>query len=266
MLDVYQFGGQLLDADDLDPVYVLLHRAELSRSGLCRWLLAYFCFYHMGTASWVATAGKEHGRRGFWDRMHMAAQSKDYPRCTERRHFRGQNAIKSVEFLRSKGVDQLFGAFEGGHTKQLKDVMKYVQTWVGFGPWIAFKVADMVDALDICQVEFDTAGVLLFDSPQKGAELMWEKANCPTLRLTESSGEWAIASILAHFSGRLAPPKMDRELGPQEAETILCKWSSYTKGHYKIGEDVAACRKGLQWAGKTKLAQRLLKAGKGELW
>lgn len=83
-LNIYQFSRELIASKDLDPVYVLLHEAQLDEARLQLWLLAYFCFYHVGTASWIAD-----GKSGFWERMHIAAASKDYPRSSERRHYRG---------------------------------------------------------------------------------------------------------------------------------------------------------------------------------
>lgn len=262
-IGVYEFGEKLLETKDLDPVYVLLWNARLSPSLLRRWLLAYWCFYHMGTSSWIAS------KRGdeYWERFETAAGSKDYPRATERRHFRGKNAAKSTEYLRSVGVEGLFKPFSGGD-HSLKSVMKYVQTWVGFGPWIAFKVADMLERLSLCPIVFDASGLTLFDSPQEGAKRLWNMEGDglpPYDSPPQNVAEWAVGRILEEVPPQKAPPGYERELGIQEAETILCKYNSYSKGRYKIGEDVEACRKGLLRFSKVKLCQKLLKAG-NDLW
>src|SRR5262245_42889310 len=105
-LSCYEFGRQLILTKDLDPVYVLLHHSKLGTTFpamLHRWLMAYWCFYHVGTASWITYEGM-----GYWERMEQAASSKNYPRSPERRHFRGQNAIKSVAYLKYRGLTALF--------------------------------------------------------------------------------------------------------------------------------------------------------------
>jgi len=225
-----------------------------------RWLIAYWCFYHMGTASWIAS-----GEETYWDRMRKAASSREYPRNRERRHFRGGMAEKSVAYLSSRGLDDLFAPLISDSPKPLTEVMRSVGDWVGFGPWIGFKIADMLECLQLCPVVFDSASVFLFDTPRKGAEEMWSQYG--TGERPDDIGGWALSSILDHLGSRLAPPDFSRGIGFQEAETILCKWKSYLGGHYTIGEDLEGTRKDLMRFSKTKMSQRLLKAGRdGELW
>lgn len=266
-LSLYDFGKQLLDAGDLDPVYTLVWNARLEPSKLREWLLAYWSFYHVGTASWIVD------QPSYWKAMETAAGSKDWPRSSERRHFRGENARKSVAYLKSRGVADLFRPLEQSRTAD--ECIRRVREWVGFGPWIAFKVADMVERLDIAPVRFDLAQLRLFDSPAKGAELAWERYGAG--EKPKDVTPWAVDSILSHLgrrltsagreSGYLAPPRFERALNAQEAETILCKWKSYLGGHYHVGEDVAACRAGLLRFCKSRTSQRLIRAGKeGGLW
>jgi hypothetical protein len=319
-LNVYDFGRALLARNDLDPVYVVVWEAMkpgqtdggLGGDRLRLWLLAYWCFYHVGTASWCANHAREDT---FWTRMAEAAGSKTYPRSAERRHFRGDNAAKSVKWLREQGVQKLFEPFDAISTDTADafataaDVCKYVQTWVGFGPWISFKVADMLERLGLARVRFDIDTVM-YDSPREAAELLWRVEHPGEGRRspTRDEGEWAIGRILGHlaspplpsephrkvyqqkplsalpkmsksaadnavidqFRGMLAgyaPPRYERPLNAQEAETILCKWKSYVGGHYHVGEDVAAVRRGLLRFAKCRTSQALLKGGKaGGLW
>jgi hypothetical protein len=259
MMNIYEFGEQLLKTNDLDPVYVMLHEARLDRRLLRHWLLAYWGFYHVGTASWITE------QPDYWTAFEQAAGSKDWPRCHERRHFRGANAAKSTAWLRKRGVDALFQPLIGIEAP-LADVMKYVQTWVGFGPWIAFKVADMLERLSLAKIKFNNAAMFLFDSPRDGAALMWELDGGK-----ETSAEvkqiWAVDRLTDHFKSVKAPPRYDRPVNAQEAETILCKFKSYQGGHYRIGEDIEATRRGLLRFAKCRLSQRLLAAGKiSGLW
>jgi hypothetical protein len=291
-LSVYDFGRELLRTNDLDPVYVLVWEAmkagDLIPEEVRRWLLAYFCFYHVGTASWIAEG------LNYWDRFETAAGSKDYPRCSERRHFRGAQALRSVAYLKSRGVGELFGPFDRGADREwtAAEVVEVVQQWVGFGPWIAFKAADMLERLSLLRIEFDLDTVM-YDSPMEGARLLWELEG-PKGVDGVNVGEWAVDRILTHLSvpggtdpasahitphpvvGRassgpadvfLAPPRYERPVGLQEVETILCKWKSYMGGRYHVGEDVASCRWSLLRFPACRTAQRLIWAGKaGGLW
>lgn len=254
-LSIYDFGSELLDANDLDPVYILLWNADFLEKKLQKWLLAYWCFYHVGTASWIVD------QPDYWQAMHAAAASKDYPRSPERRHFRAKNAIDSVTWLETRGIEKLFKPFQ--RHKTLEEVMKWVQHWVGFGPWISFKVADMLERLDLCHISFDATAMFLFDSPKEGAEMM---ANAFGVNDIADRQAWAVNNLVKHFYTEMAPPQFERHINAQEVETILCKWKSYMKGHYKIGEDVESCKHALEFRqGRT--ARQLLKAGRiGGLW
>jgi len=263
MLELIEFGKSLLDNEDLDPVYTVLINSNMSKVQLRKWLLAYWCFYHSGTASWITY------KKDYWNAMMTAAKSKKYPRCPERRHFRGDNATKSVNYLSDVGLDGLFKPIDVKKPIQSTEVMLHVQRWVGFGPWISFKVADMLERVLGVPVVFPVEDVFLFDSPKVGASLAQDRYRNPS-EATEDVRErnrWATEHILESLDGYLAPPTFDRPLGPQEAETILCKWKSHLNGHYEVGEDVEALRKSLARFGRVRLAQQLYRAGKrGKLW
>ena len=259
MMDIFSFGEQLLKINDLDPVYVLLWNVKFEPTKLKRWLLAYWCFYHMGTSSWIA-----HTENGYWERFMTAAQSKEYPRCPERRHFRGDNAIKSTTYLKSRGIESLFVPLLRTREQTAEEAMKEVKQWVGFGPWISFKVIDMLERLGLSRITFDTETIFLFDSPKEGAERLYTEFRKPVINTSIEA--WAVEKILSKLGKRKAPPRYEREINGQEAETILCKWKSHTNGKYTVGEDVHSCRKSLLKFATCRTSQDLLKAGKGKLW
>lgn len=260
MMNIFTFGEQLLETNDLDPVYVLLHNAGFDRPKLKRWLVAYWCFYHVGTSSWIA-----HSENGYWDRFMEAAQSKDYPRCHERRHFRGANAIKSTTYLKSRGVENLFIPLLRPKEQTAEEAMERVKQWVGFGPWISFKVIDMLERLGLARIAFDTETIFLFDSPKEGAERLYTEFKRPVINTSVEA--WAVEKILDRLGHHKAPPRYERLINGQEAETILCKWKSHTNGKYTVGEDVHSCRKGLLRFGRCRTSQQLIKAGHaGGLW
>lgn len=264
-LDVISFGRRLLETNDLDPVYVMVHEAKFEPPLLKRWLLSYWCFYHVGTASWCADSPTT-----FWDRMGTAAGSKEYPRSSERRHFRGANAMAGVEYLRSRGAAYLFRDLETAAAIRgdAADVVEIVKGWKQFGPWIAFKVADMCERLGMMKMKFGT-DVILYDSPLKAAGVLWDELNhgLDPEREPGGVGPWAIDHVLGSLMLMKAPPRYERGVNTQEAETILCKWLSYLNGHYDIGEDVDACRRGLLRFARCGISQRLYAAGRrAELW
>src|SRR3990167_8512236 len=199
---IYQFGKELISTLDLDPVYVTLHHAQLSRKTLEKWLLAYWCFYHVGTASFISS--REDCK--YWEAFRDAADSKLFPRSSERRHFRGLQAKRSVAYLEEQGIDRLFHSFQGEMT--VEEEMEIVQRWVGFGPWIAFKVADMLETLGLVKVRFNEGAMFLFDSPREGAERLWRE-HCET-EPEEKAGTWAVERILNQLGTTLAPPSSQR--------------------------------------------------------
>lgn len=273
-LSLLEFGKQLIDSKDLDPVYILLQESGMEREKLWKWLLAYWGFYHVGTASYLSEGNTEDR---FWRRYMEGAKSvgnATHPRAPERRHFRGKNAVDSVNWMWSTGIEQMIGGFEekgkAGETLTVSQVMAHVQQWVGFGPWIAFKVADMLERLGIVKVDFGLTDGFIYDSPAKGADLAWgEYGEYPPTKPEGGVITWAMDYILLsdEVAYSLAPPRYERPINVQEAETILCKWHSHMKGGYHIGEDIESCKKALLRFSRCGTAQLLLSSGrKGGLW
>lgn len=271
LLTCYGFGRQLVSTGDLDPIYILLWESDWEQHLLRRWLIAYWAFYHVGTASWIAEAGGKF-EEAYWQRFGQAASSKEWPRSAERRHYRGKNAASSLQDLQDRGLVGLWKSLTFMKEVSASQVMGIIQGWTGFGPWIAFKVADMLERLNLAPIRFSIQDSL-YESPLKGAELLWEQ-ECPgldhhrqTTLAPHGVGPWAVERILSTLNSCLAPPRYERELNCQEAETILCKFHAYSKGHYHMGEDIAACRKALLRFASCPLSQELIKAGKkGGIW
>ena len=238
-LGIIKFGKQLLKTGDLDPIYIMLHRAEMHENRLKRWMLAYWFFYHAGVAS------KLSGYRGsrFFEKAIDLAQSKaKTPRGTERRHFRGEACIKSLEFFHEAysnpedAVDHVTR-----HAAGVQDVLLFVKKrWPLFGPWIGFKIADMLERLDLREVEFSPATLEMYSEPTKGAELVAQKypelwsdnQDDPPPSTTE-----VVELLMKKFRKFKAPPRYERPVNAQEVETILCKWKSHLSGHYPMRKD-----------------------------
>jgi hypothetical protein len=237
MLNVYEFGEALIKTEDLDPVYVAIGKSGLKDIDLYRWLFDYWLFYHMGTASYLAN--EKSGDH--WSLMMEAAKNETpaptggrWPRGTERRHFRGAQAIKAVQHFTEYNClpEDLIKHMlvQYGPTTQ-QSIMDYVQRWPMFGPWIAFKAADMLEALQIIH----------FDAPDNIGLMYREPYNSLQLLEGDAPGKSAAEiyrDLLRHFEQFKAPPYYVRRCGPLEVETILCKHKSHRNGHYAVGKDI----------------------------
>jgi hypothetical protein len=263
VLSVYDFGQRLIETRDLDPVYVVLWEAKLDPYETARVLVAYSCFYHLGTASWIMD------QADYWGAMERAAASKEWPRGTERRHFRGVAAAKAVSGLR----DRTAWALVKGLTAPVPDsptaplglatLIERVGKWPQFGPWIGFKVADMLERLAIAPIAFMPSDIFrMYEAPRKGAEAMAERHGPAPYNVYL----WAYNSLKRKLGTLLAPPRFERTINIQEIETILCKWKSHLNGHYPVGKDTHEIREHLERF-DCRTAKRLHKAGSSAgLW
>lgn len=257
MRTVQDFGDSLIRTQDLDPVYVAMRGAKLPEPQLCRALLAYWCFYHLGAAAWLS---EQEGAQ-FWHYMLVAAHNDTldgdvargtgltrWPRAAERRHFRGQKCVDAVQWLSKHHPESWVRNLIDQGTE--KKVMYEVQMWPMFGPWIAFKVADMLERVYGAKVSFDANDVLMYEEPRKSLDMLAVDFKRPA--------DVVYQKLLTYFSARRAPPAMDRYCGPQEVETVLCKHKSHRAGHYEVGKDIREVRHALAGWGET--AERMLRA------
>lgn len=227
MLSVAEFGHALLTSGDLDPVYVMLHRSDLSRNQLKRWLVAYWCFYHSGVASYLTESS-------FWSTL--KADLASFPRGTERRHFRGALAKSSVAELEECYPNpECMVDFISLETPSLKEVFDRVCSHRGFGPWIAFKVADMLDRCLGVPIDFDDAHLFLFKDPAAAVDLLWKDREY--YAPTDIRRKVVIDELREMFGDLPAPPDGRRKVGLAEIETILCKYKSHVNGRYPVGKD-----------------------------
>lgn len=253
-LSIEEFGKHLLESNDLDPVYVALHSMQLPPDVLGRWLLAYWCFYDCGVASYIAEREDD-----FWDNMLIAAYNElptpfgtRWRRAAERRHFRGTQATRAViGLMNTYGDHPERMAFHCSSILQptCADVMKRVQEHRGFGPWIGFKVADMVDRVMEVPVSFRESEVFMFKDPTKAALMLFKEqggtgimgphdmSTLPGYVSQQDAVAHSVAFLTHYFSDYQAPPLGDRPVGLQEVETILCKWKSHVNGHYPLFND-----------------------------
>ncbi len=244
----WDFGNSLITIGDLDPIYIALNQLSLEDEPLARWLVSYWCFYHAGVSCYLSSSDD------FWGEMEGFAGDKEIPRGTERRHFRGKKAVDAVKHLRGlystavEAINDLVGDLQDRPTFQR--ISKKAQEWPMFGPWIAFKVADMLERCAGVPVDFSDCNLELYEEPIAGAMLIAEEEGWPKdLGLV-------VDRLLHHYSDKLAPPDNDRPINIQEVETILCKFKSHRGGHYPVGKDTKEIGEGLadpRWGDTAKL-------------
>lgn len=261
MLTYKQFGEILILTGDLDPVYVMLARARLDREVLARFCLAYWLFYHVGVAARIA----QRPSKKFFSTCRR--EYRTCPRGTERRHFRGKKGLEAINQLEemSHGKPEWIVWFiYGDHTnakarKVIGQAMPFstvrdrVLSLPQFGPWMAFKVADMGERVLGYKIDFSDCDLEMYRDPVKGAALV--RYGDPNKKIGPKGIRQALARCKKRFGGMPAPPVVDgvwaRMCSLQEFETVLCKYKSHFNGHYKPGKDWKEIRAALKDSGST---------------
>lgn len=248
--DPVDWGRLLIETHDHDPLYSGLLKWEKPGARKRRFLLAYWCCYSVG-ASWYIS--QQSGSR-FWDLLYKAAENNEpcptgerWPRAHERRHWRALNATSCVADLRARYKYPEEAVRELEQCRTLAEVTKAATQWTQFGPWIAFKAADMIERVLGVEVEFTSSIIDLYADPRKGAEMAAE--------LWEMSGPEEAVDHLLRSLGDMPAPGGGRPVGIQEVETVLCKWKSARGGRYYIGADTHDHRIELEkWGAQDLLA------------
>jgi hypothetical protein len=248
------FGRALFDSQDLDPVYVALLNSNLADKHLARWLMAYWCYYNCGVASWLS----EREGEDYWRALMLAAENKTatpfnarWPRGSERRHFRGAAAVKSVAALRHRygSAPEDMVAFLLDGPLDVRSVIARAQSHFMFGSWIAFKIADMIDALGK-RVEQNDLTAFLYDTPRKSIVENWRGGRLPFNTSDEAT---ALREAMFWLAGALedccVPHKPGQPPDWFSIETVWCKHHSHVTGHYPPNNDIIEIRHGLEpWA------------------
>lgn len=237
------FGADLLDTSDLDPLYVILIQANWDEKFLLRWLLGYWVFYSAGVASKLA----EYTGVDFYNAM-RAGDMMRWPRGHERRHMRGQNFQNCVTELQNFGEpEQVASYMTTGN--DFKTIGTKVKRFAGFGPWIGWKIADMTDRVLGYDVDFSNAEIAVYRDPVKGAALIGFGDQEYAISVDEVHG--VFSDMETTFSLYKAPPFYDRYVNIQEMETIACKYKSHCNGHYPVGLDTCEIYEGLHGWGDS---------------
>jgi len=241
-----EFGRDLITTQDLDPVYSAIHGAGLDYETRARLLLTYSCLYHLGAS---VTIG-QHEEADYWDALMVAAVNDclKWPRGSERRHWRGQQAIQTVQYLRDKykHPEDVVNHWANGGDNSFTAVTKRVQEIPIFGPWIGFKACDMLERVMGNTVDFSTCTFGVYKEPRAAAALIL--TGDAEANIADSDLEGVMKKMMRpEYLGSLkAPPDFSRVVNVQEIETCLCKFKSHVNGHYPPGKDTLEVLHGLK--------------------
>lgn len=251
------WGRALIKTHDHDPLYTALWRYNRQHGDdfrLERFLIAYWMCYHVGASWWISN---HNDPELFWELLLIAAKNEvspqnvgapervgdRWPRAHERRHWRGEKAVNSVRWFAQNFPEphNIFRLLE--NVKTLQDVEDIVKPWPQFGPWIAFKMADMLERTRYSyRIEFPSNITTVYRDPLQGAVMMG--------RLYDREPQEMSEYLTDALSDLAAPPKDDRPVGVQEVETVFCKWKSAFNGRYWLGCDTNEHRIQLEhWRG-----------------
>lgn len=246
------FGDELIKSEDLDPVYVALVKANLGDNALKRMLLAYWCYYSLGTASRIVDAGPDKFYEAMWQ-----AHYEKWPHGFERRYFYGDMAKNTINGLEEFGspakvVDKMtmHGTFD--------ELNKAALSFYGFGMWMGWKIGDMAERVLRYDVDFSNSSLGIYKDPVMGAALLLygDKHHSLVDGDLVDCCKWLDEDFAEHKS----PPHYDRTFNIQEGETVLCKYKAYYYGQYYVGKDIKEIAEGLEHAHELgcDLAQHVL--------
>jgi hypothetical protein len=205
--------------------------------------MAYFCFYHAGAASYLS---EQEG--AYWRRMMEAAENQiasplggRWPRSPERRHFRGEKCVDAIAFLSRREPSNWLNRLRSLQTHE--QVISYVQAWPQFGPWIGFKIADMLEVVCGAPIAFSRNIPIIYKEPRACLDILSSE--------TGVSPRTALDGLIAHVRCYSEPAAGRRCCDVQEAETVLCKYKGYRNGNYHVGKDTKEIRHALAGWGAT---------------
>lgn len=277
-ISIEKFGRHLITTGDLDPIYIAASKMDWTAAQRNRFLVAYWCMYHAGVACFLS----ELEGMDFWAMLHRAAvneigpASSNYstderwPRGHERRHWRGMQAVASYKELMDRYGQNPEEMVEYIGMTDLPQagpipfavINERAQEHRGFGPWISFKIGDMLDRLGIMPIDFTEGEIFIFKDPAKAAERLYrERAGIgENVQVKMHVVIPEIVKYLIHeFRDLKAPPINDRPIGLQEVETVLCKWKSMMNGHYRPYNDINEISDGLSpWTESSETARLFL--------
>ncbi len=93
-----------------------------------------------------------------------------WPRGSERRHWRGQQALQTVQYLREnyKYPEDVVQHWAAGGDNSFASVAERIKEIPRDGPWISFKICDMLERVVGNTVDFSTCAFGVYKEPRGG--------------------------------------------------------------------------------------------------
>lgn len=253
------WGRELITTGDYDPLYIALcgiyAKGSWGQDRIARFLLSYWLCYSVGASAFLSSLSGQ----DYWEMLQIAAVNEQspsefapvsaerWPRAAERRHWRGKIATTSTRRLTErwqKPEDAVCSLFS---CRSLADVQAKLKDWPQFGPWITFKVADMMECVLGVPIDFPVDVISFYKDPRLGAEMA-----APLMGNIEPQA--VVEAMLLSYSDLAVRTARPREVRVQEVETVLCKWKSARRSHYRIGKDTVDHRRELKSWSQDELA------------
>lgn len=254
-LSFEEFGAHLLKSGDLDPVYIALNGCGFDEGTRNRWLTAYCAFYSTGFASWAS----EREGHAFWNGLMEAAVNDTpapcggrWPRASERRHFRGGQAVKAIEEWQHTYGDspEDMMADIASAAPSFEGVLREAQNHRSVGTWMGFKLVDLVDACMDKDIDQSDISMFIYDTPKKSMLRLWrEKMGYP--ESVKPKDERVVLEAMIEYAKEAfkeftIPHKPGKPVDLFTLETCFCKHASHLNGHYPLYNDIDEINHGLQ--------------------
>lgn len=235
-MDVFTFIERKLVIDDVEPMYSAIIRAELPKAVRQMVCIGEGLADHLGWASRMAADGPSK----FWDNALTFVRQP--VRGGARRHFRTRVAEEAIGLLRATfpNVREFFKSVPPVYAA----ANRFITSLPQFGPFSAFKIADMAERTCGVPVDFSAVGMSgLSEFPRRGLKLAAEYLGEPEADV--------FSALLYRDWPLLAPPHRDRPMNVQEIETCLCNYG-HSKWHepgYEGAELKKMLAPGYGWVG-----------------
>lgn len=256
-MNIEEFGAHLLTTGDLDPVYIALNNSNLDSTMRNKWLLAYCAFYNCGFACWAS----EKEPFEFWYSLMKAAKNQlptpfgaRWPRASERRHFRGDQAIQAIRDWESRSVyarypEAIFSDI-ANNAPSFIAVANKAKELRSVGNWLSFKIVDLVDACMQSPIDQSDIMSFMYDAPKQSLLRLWRE----NLKLPDSAKprneRQTILEMVDYYKNIFkdfeVPHKPDQKIDMFCLETIFCKHQSHINGHYPLYKDIKEITHGLE--------------------
>lgn len=226
-----QFARLTVLTDDLDPVYVALHKSQMPEAMLMRWCAAFVTYYHMGTACQLCTLEGEDFWTELWNRYDTA------PRAAERRHFRGDAGKRAIRsWINTYGTPEKFFAacMQPSFIKLLNANIPQI------GTYFTWKCMDFREAVFGYEVDWSGSEHHMVELPKRGLDVIFGLD--PDSKPDYAAALHQVVDAIAHLD---APPRYVRGCGLAEAETVCCMAKAYYKNKKPIGKDILEKRQDL---------------------